>query len=276
MNELLADPYDRAPLTADVDVVRNSAGVWPVLGGLPFLVPDAARWIAGRRQAILAALAEAQRCTAKDLELVDLFAHMVRGVAPIEEREDWLEDEEPDLELLDGEAQAPLAALLTAEPLAARMAARIPSGPVLEIGPGAGTLTRRIEARPLVVVDRSPRAVLRAIAGTDAIGVVGEAEALPVLPEAFASVVAANVVDLVADPAALVAEVARSLVPGGRFVVSTPDPALGQRGPDEALVDLIEEAGLRVVEDVDGIPWLRVHGPRHVELYVVRMVVAER
>jgi SAM-dependent methyltransferase len=98
-----------------------------------------------------------------------------------------------------------------------------------------------------------------------------------VLSGAFATVVAANVVDLLDDPATFLDEVALALRPGGRFVCTTPDPALGvSHGSDEALVDLIEAAGLRIVSDEDDLPWLRVHGPRHVQVYAVRKVVAAR
>jgi SAM-dependent methyltransferase len=128
-----------------------------------------------------------------------------------------------------------------------------------------------------VVVDRSLRAVLRATDGTDAIGVVGEAEALPIREKGFATVVAANVVDLLDDPGAFLEGVARALRPQGRLVLSTPDPALGLRGgTDEAVRDLVEAAGLSIVQDLDGMPWVRSHGPRHHQVYLVRVLVAEK
>jgi len=37
---------------------------------------------------------------------------------------------------------------------------------------------------------------------------------------------------------------------------------------------LLSRAGLRVEKTRDGVPWLREHGPRHVEIYVVRLVCA--
>ena len=35
-------------------------------------------------------------------------------------------------------------------------------------------------------------------------------------------------------------------------------------------------AGLTIVDVDDGVPWLRPHGARHVEVYLVRVIVAER
>ncbi|MEQ1567849.1 MAG: class I SAM-dependent methyltransferase [Myxococcota bacterium] len=275
--DLLADPYDRAPLRRDLDLLRNDAGVWPVLGGVPVVVPDPARWLAARREHVLAALAEAGRADPETVRRLDAFTHAVRGVGRVEVADDFVEDEEPTaVDWVPGEAEAALRALLGGRSLSERLAADVTDGPVLEVGCGAGTLTRRIVPRPLVVVDLSLRAVLRATAGTDAVGVVGDAHALPVTRGAFGTVVAANLLDLVDDPPGVVDELVAALRPGGRLVCCTPDPALGIRGTDEALIDVLEDAGLRVTDDEDGIPWLRIHGPRHVQVYTVRRVVARR
>jgi SAM-dependent methyltransferase len=276
-HELLADPVDRAPLRAHGPVLRNDAGLWPVLGGIPFLVLDPSRWLAGRRTHTLAALAEAGRLRPEDVAALDDFASAVRA-APHDVPDDFLDDEELPVDVIEGPSADVVRALLASRgTLVDWLASRCGSGPVLEIGAGAGALTRRLTGRPLVVVDHSVRALLRATAGTDAIPVVGDATALPVAPEAFGTVVAANVLDVIDDPVAAVDEIAASLAPGGRLVCCSPDPALGARGgPEEALVDVLEAAGLRIVEDVDGLPWLRVHGARELQVFVVRALVAER
>lgn len=257
----LADPHEKAPLIPGGDELLRGArgGLWPVIGGLPFLVPEPATWLAAHRDAVLAALAEGGRLEPADLARLDLFAGVVRNVAQEPLPSDFLDDEEASADLHD------------------RLASLCGAGPVLEIGCGAGALTRRIRGRPLVVVDRSPRAVLRATEGLEAIGVVGHAEALPIRSGAFRAVVAANLVDLLDDPGAFLDEAARVLRVGGRLVLCTPDPALGLRdGHEGALAELIETAGLEVFEEDDGLRWSRVHSPRHREEYVVRLVVARR
>jgi SAM-dependent methyltransferase len=257
--KLLASPVDGSPLTAADGLLRGQEGLWPVLGGLPFLVPYAPVWLATHRDAVIAALAERGRLTAADLERLDAFATAVWNVAQAPIPDDFLEDEEASAALHD------------------RLAALCEQGPVLEVGCGSGALTRRIRARPLVVVDRSPRALLRATADLDVTAVVGLAEALPVGERAFRTVVAANVIDLLDDPDAFLAGVADALRPGGRLVLCTPDPSLGVRNaPESALAELVEEHGFEVEEEDDGLRWSRVHSPRHREEYVVRLVVARR
>lgn len=274
---LLGSPLDTGPLDLDTDgMIRGEDGVWPVLGGIPILVPDPGRWLASRRDAVLAALAEAGLADAPTVARLDTFARSVTGASSVDVPDDFVDDEDHPPELVEGPTSAAVRALVaTGVGFHDRLAEGCGAGPVLEIGCGAGPLTRRITGRPLVVVDRSLRAVLRSIAGTDAIGVVGEADALPVAPGVFGTVVAANLIDLVDEPGAFVSNAVAALRPGGHLVLSTPDPALGIRGgTDELLVDLLEEAGLTILDDRDGDVWVRVHSPRHVQVYLVRRIVA--
>lgn len=272
---LLADPLEHAPLDPRGPLLVNDTGVWPVLGGVPFLVPSPADWLTARRDAVLAALVEADRLERSDIHLLDTITERVRA-APVVVSDDFLNDEEVVVEVIEGPAGDLMRQVLATRTVLLDVLARHCSdGPVLEIGPGAGSLTRRISGRPLVVIDHSVRGLLKAVQGTDAIPVVAEAPALPVRPRTFRTVVAANVVDVVEQPDVLLQEISDALIPGGRLVCCTPDPGLGTSDP-EALLDLLESAGWRVQEDQDGIPWLRVHGPREVQLFVVRLTVAEK
>jgi SAM-dependent methyltransferase len=276
VTELLADPIEGERLQEEGGLLRAASGVWPVLGGVPILVPEPARWLAGARQHVLASLAERGRLGPGDLERLDAFCASVRGVEPSDPPDDFLADEEGPVEVPFGPAEALVRELLGHRAtLPERLAAAIDAGPVVEVGCGAGMVTRRIGARPLIVVDRSLRAVLRATRGTDAIPVVGLAEALPIASGSVATLVAANVVDLLDDPAAFLEEARRVLRPRGRLVLSTPDPGLGVvGGTDEALTDLLEDTGFRVEADEDGVPWVRSHGPRHHQLDLTRVLIA--
>ena len=94
--------------------------------------------------------------------------------------------------------------------------------PVLEIGAGAGQL-RGLAAASRSRAHGSQRAVARggrgaAPAGADADVVRAAAEALPIAAGACGAVVGLCVFDAVADAQAAVAEIARVLAPGGRFV----------------------------------------------------------
>ena len=279
--ERLASPTGTLPLSLDPSgLLRSEDGIWPLLGGVPFLVPEPSRWLSSRRDAVLAALAEVDRAGLPERSRLDAFAGLA-SAPPEGSPDDWVEHEEETPELVWEEPGAETFAGWLAEhppsELHDHLASLCERGPVLEVGCGAGPLTRRLRGRPLVVVDRSLRAVLRATAGTDAVPVVAEAESLPVRDGAFRTIVAANLVDLLDDPVAFVEGAARALQRGGRLVLCSPDPALGVRGgTDEALVDLIESVGLKIIDDRDGVPWVRSHGPRHHEVYFVRIVAAER
>lgn len=277
MLHLLADPEDGTALAADGEgLLRDADGrPWPVLGGLPVLVPDPARWLATHRDAVLAALAEAGRCDGPTVATLRAFVDPVGPAGQEPLADDFLADEEAlpvtGLPALDALLDAARAA-----DLHGRLAERVgDDGPVLEVGCGAGPLTRRMRPSAVVVVDRSVRALLRATADRDATAVIGLAEALPVADGAFAAVVAANLVDLLDEPAAFAEGALRALRPGGRLVLSTPEPSLGT-DDDDALQDLLVSVGFVDVRAEGDLPWVRAHGPRHVEVYVARIVTARR
>jgi ubiquinone/menaquinone biosynthesis C-methylase UbiE len=94
---------------------------------------------------------------------------------------------------------------------------------VLEVGPGAGALSERIKRElgaKVTAIDISERMVtLTAERGIEA--VVGDVQALPFEDESFDVVVAAWVLYHVGDRDRAIAECARVLRPGGRFVAAT-------------------------------------------------------
>lgn len=263
----LVDPVTRGPL---------EDGAWPVLGDVPILVPEPGRWLAARRDAVIGALVDAGLWTDADADVLAAFTRGVRAVAPEGDAHDFLADEEGPVVVVPGPAAALVAAALAARTVVPEhVAARVGAGPLVEVGCGAGTVTRRLRG-PRLVLDTSLRALLKACEDDpDARPVVADAAALPLADRSVGTLVAANVVDVLPDPEAFVAEVARVLAPGGRLVATTPDPALG--GPDEGAFDaLLAREGLVVAEVVDGLPWVRSHGPRHHQLYVARLLVARR
>ena len=61
------------------------------------------------------------------------------------------------------------------------------------------------------------------------------------------------------------------------LLLSTPDPALGlPGGPAELLDEVATGAGLEVTGRADGVPWLRVHSEREVQVFFVRLLVLLR
>jgi SAM-dependent methyltransferase len=276
---------------ADRSGVLHGPGdaAFPVVGGVPVLVPDPAAWCATHHDAVVATLAAAGLLDDEALALVDEFAAAGHARGDIDAApfvDDFTPEEARDAppqkiahralaDLVDDAIVGGPLAWITAQLGRPRVA--------LELGPGAGALTSfvgDVVGRELWTLDVSLRAVLLAMArgGARTRGVVADACALPFSAGTFDLVVANNVVDVVDAPGALVEQVARVLAPGGRFVLTTPAPDLHGRGgrDDRALENTLRKAGL-VVDDVeDGILWPRVHGPRHVELWVCRGVVASR
>lgn len=271
----LADPRTGARLRRRGPALVGGGAAWPVLAGIPVLVPEPRRWLAARRDAVIAALVDGGLWTD---DVADALAAWTAGVRATPEPEvvDFLADEEGPVDLVDGPARRLVEALLAARPaLAEAVAARVGRArPLVEVGCGAGTVTRRL-AGPRTVVDTSLRALLRACEDPVARPVLADAAALPFVDGAVGTLVAANLVDVLPAPEAFVAEAARVLRPGGALVVTTPDPALGG-DRDDALEVLLVDAGFSLAERADGLPWVRSHGPRHHQLYVASLLVARR
>ncbi|MFK7992051.1 MAG: class I SAM-dependent methyltransferase [Sandaracinaceae bacterium] len=252
--------------------------VTPVLGGVPILVPDPAVWCARYREAALATLAETGRLTPPDLDRLNSWAERTRGVAADRFSDDWVGAEvgAANVGMQVGSAAATELAQWVqarrAQPFEDRLAAHV-EGAGLEVGCGAATATTALLRRGSVVSgDMSLRAALHA-ADKGASPAVFDAHALPFAGGTFDWIVAANVVDLLDDPAAFLAGALACLRPGGRLVVSTPDPALG--GDHDVLVPLLDEVGFGIVRVEDGLPWMRAHHARHLEVYINQLVVGQ-
>jgi SAM-dependent methyltransferase len=121
------------------------------------------------------------------------------------------------------------------------------TGRVLDVGCGLGD---EVRASPpgSVGVDPSRTMLVRAAARGGRF-VLGAGEHLPVRDGAFAAARADRVLQHVVDPAAVLAELARVVAPGGTVLVIDPDQAtLRIEGPDPALARRVEAfrvAGIR-------------------------------
>lgn len=264
---------------------------YPVLGGIPVLTELPTSWLATYRESVLATLAETGLASPAAVSIIATFADPAGDTEPMRFGDDWLAR---DLELdwpsppsgtdqaaeLDaflrnardwGPTQV-LPALLGGGPL----------GRVLELGCGAGLLTEvlRFGAEHYAILDVSLRALTHTLGNTQddepvPAAVVAEAECLPFADAGFDTLVAASLVDLLDDPHAFMAEAHRVLKVGGRLALTTPEPDLGS-GDDNRLRELAEQAGFRLIREVDGVPWIRPHRSRFYQVYVVKALVFGR
>lgn len=285
----LACPRCFGRLEAAAHLLRCAAcGPYPVLGGVPVLVPDPSAWCADFHDAALAALAQHGEATREAVAVVEAFAE-ARRPEPRAFSDDWTPAEHEGAAapaLVKGPAARALDGLLRAgreEGPAAWLARHAASARVaLEVGCGAGERSEALArtAAALVVGDSSLRAVLQARAraargDAEVTGVVLDAAALPLRPRSVDLVVAEHLVDLLDAPADFFARARQVLRPGGRLLVTTPEPALGF-GDDGAAEGLAARAGFRVTERRDGLPWLRVNSSRFVECYLVQALALRR
>jgi SAM-dependent methyltransferase len=266
---------------------------YPVLGGVPILVPAPDEWVAAYHDAIISSLAEARRLTRAGQKLIDQLSARAPRTEPLRFGNDWVPSDTDDHTTSafgPSEDAATFDAFLksAASPtLPERLLALLEGrslGTVLELGPGAGALSRHLRhhSKRLVVADLSLRATLRALAackkgdGAPVEGAVVDAEQLPLRRGAARTVVAANLIDLLDHPAAFLSGVADGLPNKGRLLLSTPSPGFGfPEGDAEILDGLVERSGLVITKSEDGLPWIRAHDPRHFEVYFVRALVAE-
>ncbi|MFZ5444455.1 MAG: methyltransferase domain-containing protein [Myxococcota bacterium] len=281
--KLLRCPRCGGRLSLAAPLARCAAcGPYPLLADVPVLLADPAGYCSAFRESILATLAEVEAADRSTLTVVDAFAEG-HDAEPRRFGDDWTRHE-----ALGDDAPTPvrgpaakaltgLKRLTTRAGPAAWLAEHLGKARVaLELGCGAGALSEVLASRVehLVIADLSLRAVLRARARAsryraEVTGAVMDAQALAVQPRAIDLLVAEHVVDLLDAPADFFAAAKASLRRGGRLLVTTPEPALGS-GDDGRALELAREAGFRLVERQDGLPWLRVNSERFVEVYLVQ------
>jgi SAM-dependent methyltransferase len=117
--------------------------------------------------------------------------------------------------------------------LAAVLSYHLPAnGRVLDLGCGTGEPARYIAAAGLLVVgcDIAPKMLHQAAAagrqpGACWVQLAADWRTLPMHPASVDAIVAASVLEYVQHPAAVLAECARVLRPGGIMVCTVPDPA---------------------------------------------------
>jgi SAM-dependent methyltransferase len=222
---------------------------FPVLAGVPILVPEPALYLHQYRDAVLATLAESGLATPEAVQLVLDFGAACPGGEPLRFGDDWVEDEVSWPEPVAGAPEALRRLIEEAHGAPERAIEELLGGPferVAELGCGAGLLTRRLRSRHTRVLacDLSLRAVLRA--GLP--GLVLDAEALPLA--GLDALVAANLIDLLDEPGLFLEE---ALETAGRVVLSTPE------------AELVSDAQ----ETRAAVPWLRPHGPAEWQLYLL-------
>ena len=208
-----------------------------VLGGVAVVVDDPLAYVAGHRDAVVAALA---RDGGGDLDaaiaIVDAAVTASAPAASVSFVDDFTPEElsdtpapvpvDDDIAAVCDDADTPLSWLYR------ELSALRPRPDVIvELGPGAGGLSALIgpiAKKALIMVDISLRSVLvarhkaRGAGAKRVVAVVADACALPVADGAADVVVAENVIDVVDDADAFVRAAFAALKPGGLFLLTTP------------------------------------------------------
>ncbi len=263
--------------------------LWPVLGGVPFLLQDPGEYLARYRESILSTLVEFDSASQEALQLIDDFAQP-HQVELLRFADDWTPEEAgEEVALLEVESDAmdALASLRDIErgeglnsSLLDMLQVAAPYDALVEIGPRAGGLSQKLAgiSRTLILIDLSLRSLLRAKLRASASSaqvacILGDVAYLELGADRIAAVVAANIVDRIEEPEHFLSSVCRWLVPHGELLVSSTNPSLGTES-DDFLGELLEAFNYRIEDSRDGIPWLRTHSPRHAQIYWVRALRA--
>lgn len=271
------------------DVLECGAcGVYPVLGGIPILVPDPAGYCATYYDAILSSLAEDGKAGRKSVELVQLFAGGSRARSPLAFGDDWTDHDHvggppplPPRGAIGDRYAAFVTHALASDTRAFIVDALEPLRPSVgaELGCGAGRLTRDLTPiKHLVIADLSLRATLtarRTRSRASSVAIVADAEALPFQNGSLNVCIAQNLVDLLHAPDAFVSAARAAMAPKGTLIVTTPDPSLGTEHDDE-LLTLLRKAGFRQKRVDPSVPFLHLHDSRHHQVKFALGVIAER
>jgi len=272
---------------------------YPVIGGVPIVVPLPDQWLAAYREEVLAALADPGRAPAEAIALVHEYADRAPRVTARRFSDAWLEEDpeviphaDEGVTIVDHGLPARLFASFVQRARGAGPRETVLGmledhsfGTVVEVGTGAGTFARPIRqrARRYVVCDLSLRAVFRSLEaarrtkGSLIGGAVVDANRLRMRSRSVHTLVAGQLVDVLDDPRSFFESAAIALAEGGRFAVITPAPHLGDDdGTDRALYDALAAVGLTVEATRDGIPWIREHSARHFEVYFALAIVASK
>lgn len=262
---------------------------WPVLGGVPLMLPDPGAYLSSYRESVLASLVEHERASSAALKLVDEFCAGY-STEPMRYADDWTAHESRGGTPVIGAGTSALATFqalvdedrsqgLRGTTLKLLDSQRYDS--IVEVGPGSGGLSRLLAERcdNLVLVDLSLRSLLcsqriAAPGGAEVAAVLGDVGALEMASDCASAVVAANVVDLLEEPERFLVSVSRWLVRRGELILTTPEPSLGGDN-DDALRDMMESLEYKIDELKDGIPWLRVHTARYSQLYWLQALRAQ-
>lgn len=113
---------------------------------------------------------------------------------------------------------------------------------ILELGAGSGSLLGGFPADCRVACDLSHAMLCARPPSPGMIRAVGDAQRLPFADASFDAAFCINVLEHIPDPECAVAEAARVLTPGGRFLTVTPN------GGVEWLLDILERLHLKLPE----------------------------
>jgi SAM-dependent methyltransferase/uncharacterized protein YbaR (Trm112 family) len=288
--DVMACPACSGELDTDPRGVLRCNGrcgvLYPVLAGVPILIAGADRWMASYRESILAALAERGLAGEHELELIDIFAGAGGAAEPRRWNDDWVAAEaDGDWPEVPGRHAASFGAFVdaAASQQPARLVPRLlagGSGTAIELGVGAGEVAAALAGQfeQLIVADLSLRAVLgaRELAGEEVAAVVIDADRVRFRPASLDAAVAINLVDLIELPEQLCDTLAGALADGGRLVLTTPDPGLGDPDGGDLIGEIVGATGLEIEVDEDHVPWLRPHRDREWQLYFNRLLVARQ
>jgi 2-polyprenyl-3-methyl-5-hydroxy-6-metoxy-1,4-benzoquinol methylase/uncharacterized protein YbaR (Trm112 family) len=262
-------------------ICRECEAPYPVIGGVPIVQPVPSQWMADYRESILASLAESGLASADAVALIDTFAQPMGPVEPLRFGDDWTDENAAGIRTVRGTEQADLFAdfLHTSDgwgpdAVISTLLGSSPLGTLLDLGCGDGRLSASLieGAEVAIAADFSLRAVLQTMGrvqratGRPMEGVVVDAQELGLADDSVDTIVCANLIDLMDRPDDLLSEAARVLTPGGRLVLSTPEP--------QNLPEYLEEAGFKLGQVVDGVPWLRKHTDRYVQVYLTMVASA--